>query len=105
MLGAAEDEPRPAGATGAARLHPPAAGHPQVAAEHEPALETEQEILPHRVDRLEPMPVQTLHQPLPARPRVRRLHLDGLADEHLETLCGAMERIALWHSESLRLRT
>ena len=98
VLGAAEDEPRPARRAGAARLHAPAAGHPQVAAEDEPALEAEQEVLPHRLDRTR-AEARSAARPAASRcPRMRRLDLDGLPDEHLEPLCGAMERIAFRHS-------
>ena len=53
VLVAAEDEPRPAAATRAAALDAPAPRHPQVAAQHEPTLETEQHVLADRLNRLE----------------------------------------------------
>src|SRR6185437_8273978 len=43
---AAQHEPRLPDASGAARLDAPAAAHPQMAVELEPAVEAQQEILP-----------------------------------------------------------
>src|SRR2546426_124400 len=46
VLVAAQHEPGPAGAARTALLDAPAADHAQVAAQHEPALETQKEVLP-----------------------------------------------------------
>ena len=97
MLGAAEDEPRPAGSRGAARLDAPAAAHPQVAAQDVSAGEAEEEVLPDRLHRFEHGAVQPLGDPLRRRARMRRLDADRLADEHLQPAGGEMERIALGH--------
>ena len=105
VLGAAQDEPRPAGTPRATLLHAPAAGHAQVAAQDETALEPQQQVLPHRLDRLEPEPVQPLHQPLPARPRVRRLHLDGWPTRTCRLCAARWSESPSGISESLRLRT
>ena len=87
-----------------ARLDPPAARHAQVAAEHEPALETEEEVLPDGLDRLEQAPVETLRELLPGGPRMRRLDLDSLSGEHLEPTGRPVERVSLWHAPRLGLR-
>ena len=98
MLGAAQDEPRAAGARGALLADAPASRHPQVAAQHEPALEAEQQVLAHRLDRLERQPVQPLDDPLRRGARMRRLHLHALPCQHLQPLGSAVERIALGHN-------
>ena len=98
VLVAAEDEPGQPGPARTAPLDAPAAGHAQVAAEDEPALEAKQEVLPDRLHRLEPAPVEPLDETLPRGPRVRRLDLDPLPGEHLQPPRGALERVTLWHS-------
>src|SRR5205085_6681400 len=84
VLGAAQDEPRPADLPAAARAHPPAPRHPQVAAQDDAALEPEQEVLPDRLDRLEPPTVEALRDARELPARVWRGDLEPLADEQLE---------------------
>ena len=98
MLGAAEDEPGPAGARRALLADAPAPRHPQVTAKHKSALEAEQQVLAHRLDRFERPPVQPLDDPLRRGARMGRLHLHALPGQHLQPLGSAVERIALWHN-------
>ena len=97
VFAAPQHEPRLAGACRSARLDAPAAVHPQMAAEDEPALEPQEEVLPHRLDLLQPPPVEPLRQPLDRRARMRRLDLHPLADENLEPPSRPMQRIAFRH--------
>ena len=83
VLGAAEDQPRPAAARPPRLVDAPAAGHLQVTAQDETALEAQQQVLPHRLDRLEAEAVEALREPLHGGAGMRRLDLDALADEHL----------------------
>src|SRR3954465_10381627 len=64
VLGAPQHEPGLASPYRTPGLDPPAAVHPQMAAQDEAALEPEQEILSHRLDRLEPPPVEPLGKAL-----------------------------------------
>ena len=80
-----------------APLDAPAAGHAQVAAQDEPVLEAEQEVLPDRLHAVEPLSVETLGQPSPGGPWVGRLHLHPLADEHPQAHGGAVQGVALGH--------
>jgi hypothetical protein len=104
VRGAAEHQPGAAEHLLAARLHPPASLHPQVAAHDDVPLEGEEEVLADRVDRLENAAVDPLGDVLHRGARVRRLGLDPLADEHLEPLRGACECVPLWHSSKHALR-
>ena len=62
-----------------------------------PTLEAEEQVLARGLDRFEHEPVQPLGQLLGRGARVRRLHVDLLADEHLQPQRGPVERIALRH--------
>ena len=68
-----------------------------MAPKDKPALEAQQEVLAHGLDRLEPPPVEPLGEPLGSGPRVRRLDRYAFADEHLEAPSRAMKRVALGH--------
>jgi hypothetical protein len=68
-----------------------------VAAEHEPSLELEQEVLADGADALEPKAVQPLGQPEDSRPRVRSLDGEDLAFENPQPRRGAVEGITLGH--------
>ena len=85
-----------------ARLDPPATGHPQVAADDEPALEAEQQVLADRLDRLEHAAVDTRRDLRRLGARVRRLDLEPLADERLQPQRRTVERVALGHDAQLR---
>ena len=99
---AAEHEPRPPEHGLLDRLHVPAPVHPQVAPDDEPALEPEQEVLPDRLDRLEPTSrAEALRDARHLGLRMRRLDLDDLSHERLEPTRRAMERIALGHAASV----
>ena len=80
--------------------HVPAPAHPQVAAQHEPAFEAQQEVLADRLDGLEPPPVEPLGDALGRSARMRRLDGHVLADEHLQLPGGAAERVTLWHGRA-----
>ena len=96
-LGAAQDEPRPAARLGRRAAARPAAAHAQVRAEDDAALEAQHQVLPDRLDRLEPPPVELLGDVRRLRARVRRLDLERLADERLKPRRRAVERVALRH--------
>jgi hypothetical protein len=73
--------------------------HAEVAAQDESALESEQEVLAHRLDALESPSVEPLGEPQHGRARVRRLDGDDLSLEHAKALGRAMEGVALRHAE------
>ena len=54
-----------------------------MAAQDETVLEAEDEVLSGRLDAEQPATIEALGDPLDRRPRVWRLDLDPLADEHL----------------------
>ena len=68
-----------------------------MAAEDEPALEPQKEILAHRLDLLEPPAVEPLGQPLHRGARMRSLDLHPLTDENLQPAGRTMKRIAFRH--------
>jgi hypothetical protein len=68
-----------------------------VAAEDQPALEAQQEVLADGLHALQRPPVQARRDAGRRRARMRRLDLDALADERLQALRGAVERVALGH--------
>src|SRR2546421_350206 len=70
VLGAAQDEPGLSRRCAAARSDAPAAVHPQVTAQDEPAVEAQEQVLPHRLHALEPAAVQSLLEPLDGRTRM-----------------------------------
>jgi hypothetical protein len=72
-----------------------------VAAQHDAALEAQQEVLPDRLHGLEAEPVHALRHTRDRGARMGRLGLDALPDERLETAGGAVERIALGHAPSV----
>jgi hypothetical protein len=82
---------------GPSRDHLPAAAHPQVAAQDEPAFEPEQQVLSDRFDRLQPPSVERRRREGRGRARVRRLDRDALPDEHLQLASGAVQRVAFGH--------
>ena len=77
------------------------AGHAQVTAQDQPALEAQEEVLPVRVDGLEPPAVEVLCDAGGNGSRMQRLHLDGLADKHLEVPRGAVQGVTLGHEERI----
>jgi hypothetical protein len=68
-----------------------------VAAEHETALEGEQQVLANRLDAEQAAAVEPLGHLSRGGTRMRRLDLDAIADERLEPACRAVERVPLWH--------
>jgi hypothetical protein len=72
-----------------------------MAAEDEAALEVQQQVLADRLDSLEHAAVEPLREPLDLGLRVRRLDLDSRADEDLQALRRAVDRIALGHASSM----
>ena len=80
----------------------PAAAHPQVAAQDEPALELEQQVLPDRLDALEPAAVEPGREPQRLGARVRRLDLEPLTDERLQPRRRSVEAVSLGHAGRVR---
>ena len=76
----------------------PASLHAQVAAQHEPAFEAEQEVLADRLDVLEPAAVEPRRELLHGGARMRRLDLELLADEHLQSPSSAMKGVSFGHA-------
>ena len=72
-----------------------------MAPQNEPALPREEEVLPHRLDPLEPSAVEPLGKPERTSTAVPRLDLEPLADERLKSLGRAMERIPFRHAPSV----
>jgi hypothetical protein len=72
-----------------------------VAANDEPALEAEEQILADGLDRFEHPTVDCLGNAGGLRARVRRHRLNPLAYEWLQLARGAMERVALGHAPRL----
>ena len=75
-----------------------------MAAEHEAALEMEQQVLADRLDSLEQATVEPLREPLDLGLWMRRLDLEALSDEELEAARRAVDRIALGHASSMSSR-
>lgn len=73
-------------------------------AEHEAALEMEQQVLADRLDSFEQAAVEPLREPLDLGLWMRRLDLDALSDEHLQAPRRAVDRIALGHASSMSSR-
>jgi hypothetical protein len=69
-----------------------------MAAKNEAALEAEEEVLPDRLHRFEPTPVEPFRQPLHRGARMRRLDLESLADKRLQPAGRTMERIPFRHA-------
>jgi hypothetical protein len=68
-----------------------------VRAEHDTALEPEEQVLADRLDRFERPAIDALRDPFGLRAGVRGLRLDALADERLEAAGGSVKRVTLWH--------
>src|SRR5690242_1565682 len=98
MLLASQDEPRPAEERRVPSEHTPPPFHAQVTAQHEPALESQQQVLPDRLDALEPLAVQPRRELLHGGTRMRRLDLQLLADEDLQPPGGPVQRVAFGHA-------
>jgi hypothetical protein len=92
-----EDEPRPTVTALAARPNGPPARHAQMRPEDDIPVEAQHQVLPDRLDRLEPPAVEALGNLLRLRPRVRRLDLKSLTDQDLQAASGPVQRVALWH--------
>src|SRR3712207_3874379 len=72
-----------------------------MASQHEIAFEAEQEVLPDRLDALEPPAVELRCEPRRRRARVRRLDLHALAHERLQATRRAVQRVPLRHGTSV----
>ena len=97
---APQDEPRTTAASCPTWNDPPAPGHAQVASEHAASFEAEQEVLPHRLDGLEPAAVEALRHSLDRRSRMGRLYLEPLTYQHGELPGRAMEAVSFWHARA-----
>ena len=69
-----------------------------MAAQDQSSLEVEQEVLADRLHPVEPQAVEALGEPLHRGARMRCLDLDPLADENLQPLGRAVERISFRHA-------
>jgi hypothetical protein len=69
-----------------------------MAPEDETALEAEEEVLPDRLDPVEPPAVEALGQALHCGAGMRSLDVDALADERLQPPGDAVERISFGHA-------
>jgi hypothetical protein len=72
-----------------------------VRAQHDAALEPQDQVLADRLDRLEATAVELPRDVLGLRARMRRLDLDALSDENLEATRRAVERVPFRHGASL----
>jgi MerR family transcriptional regulator, light-induced transcriptional regulator len=102
VLCAPQHEPRCAATRCTTLTDSPAPGHPQVTTQHKPTLEAEEEVLPDSFHRLEPASVELLDDPFRRGPRVRRLHFDTLAGEHLEPGRSSVKRVAFGHAPMMQ---
>ena len=68
-----------------------------MAAEHETALEGEQQVLADRLDAEQAAAVEPLGHLSRGGTWMRCLDLDAVADERLEPPCRPVERVPLWH--------
>ena len=105
VLASAQYEPRLPRAGRSPPLDAPAAVHPEVAAEDEPTLEMQEEVLPHRLYLLEPPAVEPLGQALHRGARMRRLDFHPLAHENLQPAGRPMQRIAFRHRRKPTIQT
>lgn len=96
-LAASEDEPGRPERARVRSLNAPAPARAQVAPEGQPALEAQEEVLPHRLDALEAAPVEPGRDPEHRGARMRRLDRDDLPLERPQPLGRAVEGVALRH--------
>jgi hypothetical protein len=82
---------------GASRRRPTSL-HAQVAAQDEPALEAEEEVLADCLDVFEPKAIQARRELLYGRARMRCLDLELLSNEHLQATSGAMKGVPFGHA-------
>ena len=82
------------------RTDAPAPAHPQMAPEHDAALEPQEQVLADRLHLLEHTSIDDESHARRLTARMRALGLDALADERLETRGCAMQRVALRHQPS-----
>ena len=101
VLVTAQNEPRPAEDRRVAAQHEPTSLHAQVAAQDEPALEAEEEVLADCLDVLEPKAVEARRELLHGRARMRRLDLELLSNEHLQATSGAMKGVPFGHAQAV----
>ena len=69
-----------------------------MAAQNEPVLEAEDQILADRLDREQLATVEPVGNSREAGPRMRRLDVELLAHEHLQVACRAMKGVAFGHT-------
>ncbi len=75
----------------------PATVHPEVTPHRDAAFEAEEEVLPDRLDALEPAPVDRLRDAGDEPPRMRGRRRQAEPDERAEPRCGAVEGVAFGH--------
>jgi hypothetical protein len=74
-----------------------------MAAQDEPILEAQEQVLPDRLDTEQLPSVEPLRHPGYPRARMRRLDLDPFSDEDLESAGRAMKSVAFGHAPSVCL--
>lgn len=79
------------------RPNPPASVHPEVAAQRESSFEAQEEVLADRVDPFQSPAGEPFGDAQPGGARMRRFHLEPLADENLQTPRCAVDAVALGH--------
>jgi hypothetical protein len=68
-----------------------------MASHDDSSFEPEQQMLADGLDRLQHSPVDAFRYSGRPAARIRRLDLQPLADERLQTACGTVKRVALGH--------
>jgi hypothetical protein len=102
VLAPPEHEPGRSAARGACMLNVPPTAHPEVAAQHGAIVEREEQVLPERLDPIEPFPVYPGGDTECLGTRMRGLRSDDLTLEHPEAGRGSPHAVALWHPFSVR---
>jgi hypothetical protein len=97
LLPSLEDEPRAPAHRLGLRLQAPTARHAEVTAQHDAAVEAEQEVLAVSIDREQPAAVYPLGDTGCTRPRMKRAHTHPLAGQGLKRPGRAMNGVAFGH--------
>ena len=102
VLAPPEHEPGRSATRGACVLNVPPTAHPEVAAQHGAIVEREEQVLPERLDPIEPFPVYPGCDTECLGTRMRGLRGDDLTLEHPEAGRGSPHAVALRHPFSVR---
>ena len=96
-LAAPKHEPRRPATPRVSSVHPPASRHAEMAPYDNSSFEAQHEVLPDRLDVLEPASVDRSSHAGDEPARIRALRLEALADEHLQLPRDSVEGIPLGH--------